>query len=290
MLHTNQTHLWRSLTVALGAALAALLLAACAARPPLQVDNPQVQAARQACQDTRDTEHDLCIEQQAIAALNPDVCRLLGIAVDDACLQSVYEAADDPAICDRLYLPGVVPACRAYYASLESAAPMQPAVTATASYEAAAGALIPYTSDEPSLALAVPAGWRIVEADFGPPAITLRGPPHGAEPEPLEATLTITVLPASSDTILDAWVESELARYPDLKPQVRRSEIMLSGEPAVVLDGLPGRFSNRQAFVQHGGRLYHIVVLPYDDPALVDLQAEAEAIWRAVTETWQFLD
>ena len=107
---------------------------------------------------------------------------------------------------------------------------------------------------------------------------------------PLEATLTITVLPAPADTSLDAWAESELARYPDLQPQARRSEIMLGGKPAVVLDGLPGRFSNRQAFVQHGGRLYHIVVLPYDDPALVDLQAEAEAIWRAVTETWQFLD
>ena len=56
-----------------------------------------------------------CIEQQAMAALNPDVCRLLGIAVDDACLQAVYQAADDPAICDRPYLPGAVPACKAYY-------------------------------------------------------------------------------------------------------------------------------------------------------------------------------
>ena len=36
--------------------------------------------------------------------------------MDDACLQAVYEAADDPAICDRLYLPGVVPTCKAYYA------------------------------------------------------------------------------------------------------------------------------------------------------------------------------
>lgn len=268
----------------------ALLLGACYARPPLQRNDPDVQAAQAACRNVPKAQRNLCIEQQAVAALNPDVCRLLGIAVDDACLQWVYQAADDPVICDRLYLPGAVPNCKDYYASLGRAAPAQPAVTATASQEAAAGALIPYVSDELGMALAVPAGWRVVEADFGPPAITLRGPAHGAEPEPLEATLTITVLPASSDTTLDVWVESELARYPDLKPQVRRSEIMLSGEAAVVLDGLPGRFSNRQAFVQHGGRLYHIVVLPYDDPALVDLQAEAEAIWRAVTETWQFLD
>jgi hypothetical protein len=37
--------------------------------------------------------------------------------VDDMCLQAVYEAADDPSICDRLYLSGVVPNCHAYYAA-----------------------------------------------------------------------------------------------------------------------------------------------------------------------------
>ncbi len=274
----------------LAATLAALVLTACAARPLLQVDDPQVQAARQACQDTRDLERAPCIEQQAVAALNPDICRLLGIAVDDACLQAVYQAANDPAICDRLYLSGVVSTCKTYYAGLDRVAPGQPAVTPTASQEIATAALVPYTFDELGLALAIPAGWRISQADFGPPAITLRGPSHGAGPEPLEATLTITVLPAPADASLDAWVEAEMARYPDLEPEARRSEIMLDGEPTAVLDGLPGRFSNRQAFVQHGDRLYTIVVLPYDDPALVDLQVEAEAIWRAVTATWRFLD
>lgn len=95
----------------------ALLAAACSARPPLQSDDPQVQAAQQDCKDIPGPEHFVCIEQHAIATLNPEVCRLLGIAVDDACLQAVYEAANDPAICDRLYLPGVVPTCKAYYAN-----------------------------------------------------------------------------------------------------------------------------------------------------------------------------
>lgn len=99
-------------TVALGLCF---LLAACYGRPPLQRNDPDVQAARAACLNIPATQRYLCIEQQAVAALNPDVCRLLGIAMDDACLQTVYQAADDPAICDRLYLPGAVPACKAYY-------------------------------------------------------------------------------------------------------------------------------------------------------------------------------
>jgi hypothetical protein len=270
-----------------------VLLAACAAVPPPIISAPDAPplptpaaVAGAALANLRPLTGS---GSARVGAWAPDG-RALVIAMDDACLQAVYQAANDPAICDRLYLSGVVSTCKTYYAGLDRVAPGQPAVTPTASQEIATAALVPYTSDELGLALAIPAGWRISQADFGPPAITLRGPSHGAGPEPLEATLTITVLPAPADASLDAWVEAELARYPGLEPEARRSEIMLDGEPMAVLDGLPGRFSNRQAFVQHGDRLYTIVVLPYDDPALVDLQAEAEAIWRAVTATWRFLD
>ena len=47
--------------------------------------------------------------------LNPNICGLAGIFVDDACLQSVWEAAGDPSICNRLYLAGTRPTCRAWY-------------------------------------------------------------------------------------------------------------------------------------------------------------------------------
>jgi hypothetical protein len=100
------------------------LLAACSARPPLQTNDPDVQAARAACRGIPEADRFACIEQQAVAALNPDVCRLLGIAVDDACLQAVYEVADDPAVCERLYLPGAVPACKDYYATAEALSPL----------------------------------------------------------------------------------------------------------------------------------------------------------------------
>jgi hypothetical protein len=99
-----------------------LTLVACA-RPPLQASDPDVQAARAACQAVPAADRLACIERQAVASLNPQVCRLLDIAVDDACLQSVHEAANDPAICDRLYLPGIVPTCRAYYAGPRQASP-----------------------------------------------------------------------------------------------------------------------------------------------------------------------
>jgi hypothetical protein len=101
---------------------AILSLTSCASEPWEQ--NPAVKTAKKACQVLDEGERYDCIERHAVETLNPDVCRLAGMWIDDTfaslsagmCLQMVYEAADDPAICEQLYLEGVRPTCRAYYA------------------------------------------------------------------------------------------------------------------------------------------------------------------------------
>ena len=95
------------------AILCALFLVACG--PEAWERDPQVQAAKKACQGLDEGQRYDCIERHAVESLNPDVCRLAGIWIDDMCLQAVYEAAGDPAICEQLYLEGVRPTCRAYY-------------------------------------------------------------------------------------------------------------------------------------------------------------------------------
>ena len=94
--------------------LASGVLAACRGGSAWRSE-PTVVAARVICKSQSGVDYD-CIERQAVAALNPGICRLAGISIDDMCLQAVYEAAGDPAICDQIYLQGVVPNCRAYYA------------------------------------------------------------------------------------------------------------------------------------------------------------------------------
>lgn len=90
-----------------------VLLTGCIPQPWKQ--NPDVQVAKQDCTGLPQGEHYACIERHAVTSLNPQVCRLASMSVDDACLQAVYQAADDPAICERLYRPGVAKTCRAYY-------------------------------------------------------------------------------------------------------------------------------------------------------------------------------
>ena len=95
------------------AILLALFPAACG--PEAWERDPQVQVARRTCKGLDEGERYDCVERHAVESLNADVCRLAGIWIDDMCLQAVYEAADDPAICEQLYLEGVRPTCRAYY-------------------------------------------------------------------------------------------------------------------------------------------------------------------------------
>jgi hypothetical protein len=98
-----------------------LSLAACG--PQAWEQHPAVKAAKKACKGPDEGERYDCIERHAVETLNPDVCRLAGMWIDDMCLQMVYEAAGDPAICEQLYLEGVRPTCRAYYA--QALAPMR---------------------------------------------------------------------------------------------------------------------------------------------------------------------
>ena len=101
--------------------VAGLLLAACGGGTWQQ--DPAVRAAKKACTGLDESKRYSCIERHAVESLNPDVCRLAGIWIDDMCLQAVYESAADPAICERLYLKGVRPACCAYYGAFSTPPP-----------------------------------------------------------------------------------------------------------------------------------------------------------------------
>ena len=64
---------------------AVLCLAACGPEQWTQV--PAVQAAKKACTGLGEGERYDCIERRAVQSLDPDVCRLVGIWIDDMCLQ-----------------------------------------------------------------------------------------------------------------------------------------------------------------------------------------------------------
>jgi hypothetical protein len=68
---------------------------------------------------------------------------------------------------------------------------------------------------------------------------------------------------------------------------VEQKDIILGGEKAVMVDGLPGQDVTRKIFVVHGGTEYEISFTPAD-PKL-DVYASVESLTDAVTGSFAFL-
>ena len=89
---------------------------------------------------------------------------------------------------------------------------------------------------------------------------------------------------------LEQVVTEELGNYSaEITAQIMRTPTQLGGEPAVILDGLPGILMNRQAFVIHGDRLHRLVLLPWHEEAFGDRQAEAQALWDQIVNSLAFM-
>lgn len=121
------------------------------------------------------------------------------------------------------------------------------------------------------------------------PTVTFVYPPAPAgQTEPRTVYLALEDHGPVSGT-LESAVDAELAAHAvELKGTLQREQATLSGAPAIIVDGLPGRLLSRGAYLVQGGRLYHVLVQPWQDAAMTDLQPKAEAMWKAMAETLTF--
>jgi hypothetical protein len=78
-------------------------------------------------------------------------------------------------------------------------------------------------------------------------------------------------------------VHSTLPGFP-----IARSEIVIGGESAVLLDGMPGQEISRQIVVVHGERLYSLTFVPADRQ-VGQAYTQMEAIYTALADSFVFL-
>jgi hypothetical protein len=113
------------------------------------------------------------------------------------------------------------------------------------------------------------------------------GPPLDQSVEPVFASLGLAVEgPAAGRTlaeIVDAFVAENGLGLP-----IARRALTLGGQPAEVLEGMPGRALSWQAFVLHQDTVYHLSLFPMD-PALPQAEVDALAVWQAVETSLTFL-
>lgn len=61
----------------------------------------------------------------------------------------------------------------------------------------------------------------------------------------------------------------------------------IEGAQALIVNGLPGQDPNRQLFMVHGDRLYHIIFTP-DDPIAADAYRQMEDLYAMIVNTFHF--
>jgi hypothetical protein len=243
--------------------------------------DPQVQAARRACKQLGKAADYDCVERYAVESLNPDVCRLAGIWIDDMCLQAVYEAADDPAICEQLYLEGVRPNCRAYY-----------------SEEAAL--LLRYHDPALGFAAEVPGGWEIRDYTETQDALgrwwTSIEFRSGLYPYGHQAfdrySITVQTAPSPGGTLTETVELSLSPLIPAYRDRVQaRCCLTVGGEQAMeLLNYPPTRWGNRQIVVLHEGWEYRLNFYPWVGmTTATPADGEAQVAFDTFLRTFSFL-
>jgi len=237
--------------------------------------DPEVQAARKACRGLDEGGRYACVERRAVETLNPDICRLAGIWIDDMCLQAVYEAAADSAICEHLYLEGVRPTCRAYYAQF---------APSTLRY------------DDPALGFAVeyPIGWEVeaplayVDAQAQTwSVVRFQSNLYGYGEQAFgKYAVDVAVGDSAGRTLAETVAYGLEPIVPDVRDTIEsRCCLTVGGEPAMELFfGWPmASWGSRQVVTVHGGWVYRLSFYPQQT---LDGNTPADAAARAAFDTF----
>lgn len=109
------------------------------------------------------------------------------------------------------------------------------------------------------------------------------GPYSGSGPQPGLGWVDAT--DAQGRTAQDV-ADEEVKAVGGLDPP--RSTVMLGGEEALVLDGMPGQDAVRKAYIVHEGKLYTLTFSPYRSENTT-ANAQMETVYASVTSSWVWM-
>lgn len=126
---------------------------------------------------------------------------------------------------------------------------------------------------------------RFEQDERGLPAVS--GPNVGSAIEPVFARLDVFAAPAAPDTSLDTLVSNFKKQFegPNL-PLVNRTTLTLGGQPAEMLEPVPGQLGSRIVFALHNGIFYQLIFWPVDEDSV---KADFDELYTVVSETFTFI-
>jgi hypothetical protein len=144
-----------------------------------------------------------------------------------------------------------------------------------------------YLKLEDGYCLLYPASFRV--GDVYPAVTSFYGQPMGVGVEPQRVGLTVLIEGNANGRPVVDVVEDKLGELLAQGIPLTDTEGTLGGEPAIVIEGVPGRFGTRQMYAIHNDLIFHVTVYPID-PALPQAAADVQSVWSLVTATFTFID
>jgi hypothetical protein len=114
------------------------------------------------------------------------------------------------------------------------------------------------------------------------------GPPLDQSTEPLQSRLWVEANAVPAGTDLNKAVDDFVAGLPTGITPPPRQETTLGGEPAVILEMVPGQLFSRVVLALHDGRLYQLWFNPVD-PSVPDVKPDVEKLYQAVTSSFSYI-
>jgi hypothetical protein len=115
------------------------------------------------------------------------------------------------------------------------------------------------------------------------------GPPLTPSFEPIRAGLTIVKESPADGRSLDEIIILVLIENPDA--QIADAAATFAGEPAQVIEGIPGMMDSRRIYLIHNDFLYIVTLVPLTDQSefAEDVMAQRELLWQTVSESFTWL-
>jgi hypothetical protein len=114
------------------------------------------------------------------------------------------------------------------------------------------------------------------------------GPALDQSLESLQSRLWVEANPVPASSSLQAAVDAFIANLPQGISAPSRQPFTLGGEPAELLEGVPGQLSSRVALALHKDALYQLWFNPVDS-SVPQVQPEVEKLFQAVVSSFSFL-
>jgi hypothetical protein len=139
----------------------------------------------------------------------------------------------------------------------------------------------PYANEAQGYSVFLPKGYGVTPQGEGQVAIFPQGEGH-----PGGAWIVVEAANGrSAEQVVEA-VKAELG--PGFNVSIGRV-LDIEGARALVVNGLPGQDPNRQVFMVHDDRLYHITFAP-DDPQMGEAYRQMEEVYAMIVNTFHFIE